>query len=159
MQINVVAIRAKPHKCAEILALESWCCPPQLLLPLAESWVVASMLSSTLSLLAIFGLARASAVTKRQATTTLSSGQIEAFKPYTLYAATAYCDPSQTLSWSCGGLCLGRSMRSRDIGVDLHDHQISARVTPPFNLMLLAVTGRMSSSVRSFRFLNYYLRP
>jgi hypothetical protein len=68
------------------------------------------MLSSILSLLAIFGLAHASAVNKRQDTTVLSSEEIEAFRPYTLYAATAYCDPSQTLAWSCGGLCLGRSM-------------------------------------------------
>jgi hypothetical protein len=47
-----------------------------------------------LSLLAIFGLAHASTVNKRQDTTTISSEEIEAFKPYTLYAATAYCNPS-----------------------------------------------------------------
>lgn len=68
------------------------------------------MLSYILPLIAIFGLSHASAVIKRQATTILSSEEIEAFKPYTLYAATAYCDPSQTSSWSCGGLRLGRSM-------------------------------------------------
>ena len=85
------------------------------LLPIAESWAVAFMLSSTLSLLAFFELACASAVTRRQTITTLSSEEIEAFKPYTFYAATAYCDPSQTLSWSCGGLCLDLSMLlSRD---------------------------------------------
>jgi hypothetical protein len=37
--------------------------------------------------------------------------------------------------------------------------QTSARVTPPFNPTLLAVTGRLSSSVREFTFLNYYLQP
>lgn len=119
--------------------------------------VVASLLAPFISLLAIFGLTRESAVTKRQATTVLSSEEIEAFQPYTLYASIAYCDPSQTLSWSCGGLCLSR-LRS-GIGVDLHDYQISASAPPPFNLLLLVVTGRMSSSVSGIIvFLNYHLQ-
>jgi hypothetical protein len=69
------------------------------------------MLSHILALLSIFGLAHAGAVTKRQVITTLSSAEIESFKPYTLYAGAAYCQPSLTLSWSCGGMFnfLGRS--------------------------------------------------
>ena len=71
-----------------------------------------AMLSRILqvALLAIVGLARAASVTNRQAITTLSSAEIETYKPYTFYAATAYCQPSLTLSWSCGGLCWGRSI-------------------------------------------------
>jgi len=65
------------------------------------------MLSHIFPLLAYFGLARAAAITKRQAITTLTSAEIEEFKPYSFYAATAYCQPSQTLSWSCGDLCTG----------------------------------------------------
>ena len=61
------------------------------------------MLTHILGLLAIFWLAHAGAVTKRQDITPLSSTKIESFKPYTLYAAVAYCQPSLTLSWSCGG--------------------------------------------------------
>ena len=153
----MAAIRANLLICAEILALEGWYSPPQLLLPLAEFWAVASMLSSILSLLAIFGLARGSAINKRQAITTLSSGAIEAFKPYTLYASTAYCDPSKTLSWSCGGLFFGSSYATLKTSVLTFTTQIIARVTPPSNLTLLAVTGRLSSSVREFTFLNYYV--
>jgi hypothetical protein len=56
--------------------------------------------------------------TAAQAFTTLSQAQVESFKPYSLYAAAAYCQPSQTLSWSCGGpsvysvvLCLSEDFR------------------------------------------------
>lgn len=34
-----------------------------------------------------------------------SNGEIEEFKPYSFYAAAAYCDPADTLKWSCGGRC------------------------------------------------------
>ncbi len=66
------------------------------------------MLFCALVLFVIFDLARcavAGAITERQAITALSSAQVESFKPYLLYAAAAYCPPSQTLSWSCGGPC------------------------------------------------------
>jgi len=70
------------------------------------------MLSYILVLSSILGLAHAAAatgaVTDPQAHTTLSSTQVESFRPYSLYAAAAYCQPSQTLSWSCGGQCLFR---------------------------------------------------
>lgn len=69
------------------------------------------MLPSILALLAIFGLAHVAVVNERQqAITTLSLADIESFKPYSLYAAVAYCQPSLTLSWSCGGLCSGPSI-------------------------------------------------
>ena len=35
----------------------------------------------------------------------LSPNQIETFKPYTHYASTAYCQPSKTITWSCGANC------------------------------------------------------
>ncbi|KAI0285654.1 lipase [Russula brevipes] len=66
------------------------------------------MLACILALFTIFGLAHhAAAVSKRQAEVTLLPEQVEAFKPYSLYAAAAYCPPSQTLSWSCGASCAG----------------------------------------------------
>ena len=40
---------------------------------------------------------------KRQAITTLTTAQITAFKPFTFFASTAYCQPSATLAWNCGG--------------------------------------------------------
>jgi hypothetical protein len=39
----------------------------------------------------------------RQSITTLTAPQISAFKPFTFYASTAYCQPSATINWSCGG--------------------------------------------------------
>ena len=41
---------------------------------------------------------------RRQSITTLSTAQIEAFKPFTFFASTAYCNPSTTINWSCGGM-------------------------------------------------------
>lgn len=41
--------------------------------------------------------------TRRQSITTLSTSQIETFKPFTFFASAAYCNPSTTINWSCGG--------------------------------------------------------
>ncbi|EDR15374.1 uncharacterized protein LACBIDRAFT_301626 [Laccaria bicolor S238N-H82] len=38
---------------------------------------------------------------KRQAITTLTASQISAFNPFTFFASTAYCNPSNTLAWDC----------------------------------------------------------
>ena len=114
-----------------------------------------TMPSCIFALLSIFGLARASTI-KRQAITPLSSTQIESFRPFTFYAAAAYCLPSQTLSWSCGGLFLNRSVLLSGF---LHPPKKSAKVTPPFNLTLPAVMGRLSSTVRDFLFLDYHSQP
>ncbi|KAF8167207.1 lipase class 3 family protein [Crassisporium funariophilum] len=44
-------------------------------------------------------------LSKRQSITGLTSAQITAFKPFTNFASTAYCQPSTTLSWTCGANC------------------------------------------------------
>ena len=44
-------------------------------------------------------------VQARQAITTLTSGEVSAFRPYSHYASTAYCNPSTTINWSCGTNC------------------------------------------------------
>ncbi|KAF8159295.1 lipase [Crassisporium funariophilum] len=36
---------------------------------------------------------------------TLSASDIASFKPFTFYASTGYCQPSQTLTWTCGANC------------------------------------------------------
>ncbi|KAL9716656.1 hypothetical protein Ac2012v2_001108 [Leucoagaricus gongylophorus] len=47
---------------------------------------------------------------KRQATTTaLNTAQINAFTSFTHFASTAYCDPSNTINWSCGANCEANS--------------------------------------------------
>jgi len=43
---------------------------------------------------------------KRQSITALTSAQIAAFKPFTHFASTAYCNPSTTINWSCGGMII-----------------------------------------------------
>ncbi|KAF9269342.1 lipase [Marasmius fiardii PR-910] len=42
---------------------------------------------------------------KRQSVTILSTAQVATFKPYSFYAATAYCQPANTLAWNCGANC------------------------------------------------------
>jgi len=49
--------------------------------------------------------APASDLLKRQTITTLSASQISAYKPFSFFASTAYCNPSTTLTWSCGANC------------------------------------------------------
>ncbi|KIJ29741.1 hypothetical protein M422DRAFT_106479, partial [Sphaerobolus stellatus SS14] len=41
--------------------------------------------------------------------TTLTSTTINAFTPYTYYAATAYCTPTVSINWSCGAKCTANS--------------------------------------------------
>ena len=38
-----------------------------------------------------------------QSLSVLSSAEISSFRPFAFYASTAYCQPSQILSWQCGG--------------------------------------------------------
>lgn len=38
----------------------------------------------------------------RTAITTLTTAQIEVYKPYTYYASAGYCSPTTTINWSCG---------------------------------------------------------
>ncbi|KAJ7708834.1 lipase [Mycena rosella] len=56
--------------------------------------------------LALASLANAApSLLARQAITSLSASQISTFKPYTFYAAAAYCQPATTLAWNCGANC------------------------------------------------------
>jgi hypothetical protein len=55
--------------------------------------------------LMLVGLVHAGAV-KRQSITALTSSQIESFVPFTYFASTAYCNPTNTLQWNCGGASL-----------------------------------------------------
>ena len=45
------------------------------------------------------------ALQTRQTITALGSSQISAFKPYSYYASTGYCEPTATLAWNCGSNC------------------------------------------------------
>lgn len=37
--------------------------------------------------------------------TPLTSEQVSAFKPFTFYASSAYCQPTTTINWTCGTTC------------------------------------------------------
>ncbi|KAF9256524.1 lipase class 3 family protein [Marasmius fiardii PR-910] len=50
-------------------------------------------------------LASPTPMEKRQAITAVPAEQIAAFKPFTFYAAAAYCPPTKTSTWNCGKLC------------------------------------------------------
>lgn len=65
-----------------------------------------SIMFSRLTVVTLFVLSAsaAPAILARQATTRLSSSQISAFKPYTYFASAAFCLPSTTLPWNCGGM-------------------------------------------------------
>ncbi|KAF8623158.1 hypothetical protein AX17_007546 [Amanita inopinata Kibby_2008] len=47
----------------------------------------------------------ASPLKPRQTITALTTTQIEFFRPYTHFASTAYCQPSTTITWTCGFNC------------------------------------------------------
>ncbi|THV02163.1 alpha/beta-hydrolase [Dendrothele bispora CBS 962.96] len=49
--------------------------------------------------------AYASPIIPRQSIATLSTVQISSFKPFSFFAAAAYCDPDRTLKWNCGVNC------------------------------------------------------
>lgn len=67
---------------------------------LVTGFIFVSLLASIVNAAPGFELVQLS---KRQSITTLSSPQISSFKPYTFFASTAYCNPSMTINWSCGG--------------------------------------------------------
>ncbi|KAI0249663.1 lipase [Lactifluus subvellereus] len=49
------------------------------------------------------------AFVKRQAITTLSAAQVNAYAPFTHFAGGAYCNPSLVKSWTCGAHCQANS--------------------------------------------------
>ena len=51
----------------------------------------------------LFSVAFALVLPRQDAVTPLSTAQIDAFTPYTHFAAAAYCSPNTTINWSCGG--------------------------------------------------------
>ena len=66
---------------------------------LAAGLILGSLLVSIVNSAPGIGLAQLS---KRQSNiTALSATQISFFKPFALFASSAYCDPSTTINWSC----------------------------------------------------------
>ena len=61
--------------------------------------------------------------------TTLSAAQVSAYKPYTFYASTAYCNPANTLAWNCGG----NVTRKTEPFVDLTQVSANCNANPTFH--------------------------
>jgi len=73
-------------------------CALPLHLPIVMVWLLSVIA------LASVALVHATPVeVKRQAITTLSSTQVDTFALYTHFASAAYCHPSITRTWNCGG--------------------------------------------------------
>ncbi|KAK0436915.1 alpha/beta-hydrolase [Armillaria borealis] len=71
------------------------------MVPSLTCWAALSLVAS----LASASPLQSSALERRQSVTTLTSAQVTAFKPYTFYASAGYCQPSTTLTWTCGAPC------------------------------------------------------
>jgi len=58
-----------------------------------------------LALVALAGglYVKAAPTLEARSITTLSTVQISAYKPYSFYASAAYCNPTNTMAWNCGG--------------------------------------------------------
>jgi len=69
---------------------------------LAAGFILSALLCSSVNAAPASALVELS---KRQSITALTAAQISAFKPFTNFASTAYCQPSTTISWTCGANC------------------------------------------------------
>lgn len=63
------------------------------------------ILPISLALLLVSPVRGSPTLQSRQSITTLTTAQVAAFHPYAFYASTAYCQPSTTLTWTCGANC------------------------------------------------------
>ncbi|GLB41568.1 putative alpha beta-hydrolase [Lyophyllum shimeji] len=59
----------------------------------------------TSALLGLVGVHAVPRLAARQSTSALRPEQVTAYKPYTFFAGAAYCQPTNTLSWTCGVNC------------------------------------------------------
>ncbi|KAK0489329.1 alpha/beta-hydrolase [Armillaria novae-zelandiae] len=72
------------------------------------------MATLTFVFLVLFSISRVSlavpaSLHARQGITVLTAAEITAFKPYTFFASTGYCEPDATLTWDCGSNCEANS--------------------------------------------------
>jgi hypothetical protein len=99
--------------------------------------------------LASIVVVRATPITvKRQVITTLSSSQINVFAPFTNFAFAAYCNPSTTRTWTCGGTFTHFSTLGAcpEVAGTVLPQPI-AKQTPTFKQLQLEVTAMTSSFV------------
>lgn len=97
----------------------------------------------------LLGLSLTPVSVKRQANpvTTLSPAQINEFAPFTHFASTAYCNPSTTINWSCGGEFTHPQRMLRGILAEIMPLQPTAMRTLTFKQWTLEVMAIVSSFV------------
>ncbi|KAK0214948.1 alpha/beta-hydrolase [Armillaria fumosa] len=71
------------------------------MVPSLTCWATLALVTSLVSASPL----QSSVLERRQSVMTLTSAQVSAFKPYTFYASASYCQPSTTLTWTCGAPC------------------------------------------------------
>ena len=59
--------------------------------------------TASLFALAFIRLVYSSSIPRQATITALGAAQISGFAPFTHFASTAYCNPSTTIKWTCGG--------------------------------------------------------
>ncbi|KAG7445153.1 alpha/beta-hydrolase [Guyanagaster necrorhizus] len=80
--------------------------------------------------------------------TVVTDDQITAYKPYTFFASTAYCQPSTTINWDCGFPCT-RNPDSIPIASG-GDGDLVFSYTLPANLYLLTSTFCLPTWILTF---------
>jgi hypothetical protein len=90
---------------------------------------------------------------ERQVTTftTLTPAQINEFAPFTHFASAAYCNPSTTINWSCGGAfthCSNLKRMHQGILAEMTLPRPTAKRTLTFKPWQLEVMANVSSFVR-----------
>ncbi|EKM50556.1 uncharacterized protein PHACADRAFT_152637 [Phanerochaete carnosa HHB-10118-sp] len=106
--------------------------------------------TSLLALVALLPTALAApSLEARQSITPLSTATIESFKPFTFYASTAYCQPSETLTWTCGANCEANpSFKPVASGGDGSDVQFwYVGFDPTLNTAIVSHQGTNTSSI------------
>jgi len=123
-----------PYKCfikLRALALANYLFPfhhssllfrPKMRLPTAPLLLFAA--------LGAFAAPTESTLEKRQIQT-ISPGDVAAFKPYSFYAASAYCEPSVLKTWTCGGTWMGFYRGVLNAHRHIHHSQLQCQLWLP----------------------------
>jgi hypothetical protein len=116
---NESSIPAKIHSsdrafglyiCTVCTASTSRMCVQAIPLTTASPWLLLIMFTHVLAFTAtLLGLLRQDSHTSARAsggalTTVLPPSLVTSYKPFSYYASAAYCKPSLTLDWTCGGM-------------------------------------------------------
>ncbi|KAK0188493.1 alpha/beta-hydrolase [Armillaria mellea] len=113
---------------------------------------MATLTSMLLLLLSVsrISLAVPTSLRIRQGITVLTTAEIAAFKPFTFFASTGYCQPDATLAWNCGSNCEANSdFEPVASGGDGDDVQFWYVGYFPFFILIVAHQGTDPSQIEA----------